>query len=142
MNTARTQVLRWRIKSLTWEVFGFIPLWLCQMWAAELAEKHFSNVLDLWFERKVRKGNRGQSRWYRFADGFVCCFDYRHAANAFEQAVKERLAKFGLELAPDKTRGAVARFTEWIREHRHEKIGELMETVADKHRGHWNYYGS
>ena len=40
-----------------------------------------------------------------------------------------------------KLRGAVARFTEWIRENRHEKIGELMKSVADKHRGHWNYYG-
>ena len=151
-----------------------------------LANVYLHYVLDLWFERKVRKGNRGQSRLYRFADDFVCCFDYRHEASAFEQAVKERLGKFGLELALDKTqtlrfgrgggghngrfdflgfefrweksrtrghaivkrrtsrkklRGAVARFTEWIRENRHEKIGELMKTVADKHRGHWNYYG-
>ena len=151
-----------------------------------LANVYLHYVLDLWFERKVRKGNRGQSRLFRFADDFVCCFDYRHEASAFEQAVKERLGKFGLELALDKTqtlrfgrgggghngrfdflgfefrweksrtrghaivkrrtsrkklRGAVARFTEWIRENRHEKIGELMKSVADKHRGHWNYYG-
>ncbi len=151
-----------------------------------LANVYLHYVLDLWFERRVRKANRGQSRLFRFADDFVCCFDYRHEASAFEQAVKERLGKFGLELALDKTqtlrfgrgggghngrfdflgfefrweksrtrghaivkgrtsrkklRGAVARFTEWIRENRHEKIGELMKSVADKHRGHWNYYG-
>jgi group II intron reverse transcriptase/maturase len=151
-----------------------------------LANVYLHYVLDLWFERRVRKGNRGQSRLFRFADDFVCCFDYRHEASAFEQAVKERLAKFGLELALDKTqtlrfgrgggghngrfdflgfefrweksrtrghaivkrrtsrkklRGAVARFTEWIRESRHEKVSELMKSVADKHRGHWNYYG-
>lgn len=150
-----------------------------------LANVYLHYVLDLWFERKVRKGNRGQSRLFRFADDFVCCFDYRHEAEVFEPAVRERLAKFGLELAWDKTqtlrfgrhggghngrfdflgfeyrweqsrqgfaivkrrtsrkklRGAVARFTEWIREHRHQKLKQLMKTVAQKHQGHWNYYG-
>jgi group II intron reverse transcriptase/maturase len=151
-----------------------------------LANVYLHYVLDLWFERKVRKTNRGQSRLFRFADDFVCCFDYRHEAQAFASAVQERLAKFGLELALDKTqtlrfgrnggghngrfdflgfefrweksrtrghaivkrrtsrkklRGAVERFTEWIREHRHQKLKPLMETVAQKHQGHWNYYG-
>jgi group II intron reverse transcriptase/maturase len=150
-----------------------------------LANVYLHYALDLWFERKVRKGNRGQSRLFRFADDFVCCFDYRHEAEAFSQAVKERLAKFGLELALDKTqtlrfgrqggghngrfdflgfeyrweegrtgfaivqrrtsrkklRGAVERFTEWIREHRHQKLRQTMRTVAQKHQGHWNYYG-
>jgi RNA-directed DNA polymerase len=150
-----------------------------------LANVYLHYVLDLWFERRVRRVNRGQSRLFRYADDFVCCFDYRHEAEAFAQAVKERLAKFGLELALDKTqtlrygrngggyngrfdflgfefrweacrkgfaivkrrtsrkklRGAVERFTEWIREHRHQKLGGLMKTVARKHQGHWNYYG-
>jgi RNA-directed DNA polymerase len=150
-----------------------------------LANVYLHYVLDLWFEGKVRRRNRGQSRLFRFAEDFVCCFDYRHEAEAFEQAVKERLAKFGLELAMDKTRilrfghnggdgngrfdflgfefrwersrkghmtvkrrtsrkklvAAVARFTEWIRERRHEKISRLMRTVAAKYQGHWNYYG-
>jgi RNA-directed DNA polymerase len=150
-----------------------------------LANVYLHYVLDLWFERKVRKANRGQSRLFRFADDFVCCFDYRHEAEAFGSAVTERLAKFGLELALDKTkilrfgrggggqngrfdflgfeyrweksrkgfaivkrrtsrkklRGAVERFTEWIREHRHTKLRQLMKTVAQKHQGHWNYYG-
>ncbi len=61
-----------------------------------LANVYLHYALDLWFERKVRKGNRGQSRLFRFADDFVCCFDYRHEAQAFGPAVKERLAKFGL----------------------------------------------
>jgi len=38
-------------------------------------------------------------------------------------------------------RGAVERFTEWIREHRHQKLRQTMKTVAQKHQGHWNYYG-
>jgi len=150
-----------------------------------LANVYLHYVLDLWYEHKVRKVNRGQSRLFRFADDFVCCFDYRHEAQAFELAVKERLAKFGLELAADKTktlrfgrnggegngrfdflgfefrwepsrkgfaivkrrtsrkklRGAVERFTQWVKEHRHQKLSQLMKTVAKKHQGHWNYYG-
>lgn len=151
-----------------------------------LANVYLHYVLDLWFERRVRKANRGQSRLFRFADDFVCAFDYRHEAEGFVVALKERLEKFGLELAPDKTqclrfgrgggehngrfdflgfefrwekglrsgrphvkrrtsrkklRGAVTRFTEWIKEERHSKLWELMEKVAQKYRGHWNYYG-
>ncbi|MEK7311144.1 MAG: group II intron reverse transcriptase/maturase [Chloroflexota bacterium] len=151
-----------------------------------LANVYLHYVLDLWYERRVRKENRGPSRLFRFADDFVGCFDYRHEAVAFERALKERLDKFGLELAPDKTptlrfgrgggahngrfdflgfefrwdqsrlrgqpyvarrtrrkklRSAVARFTEWVRAQRHQKLSRLMKTVAAKHRGHWNYYG-
>lgn len=69
-----------------------------------LANVYLHYVLDLWFERVVRRANRGQSRMFRYADDFVCAFDYRHEADAFVRALAERLAKFGLELAPDKTR--------------------------------------
>jgi RNA-directed DNA polymerase len=41
---------------------------------------------------------------FRFADDFVACFEYRHEAADFEQALKARLAAFGLEVAPDKTK--------------------------------------
>ncbi len=69
-----------------------------------LANVYLHYVLDLWFEDTVRPGNRGQSRLFRFADDFVACFEYRHEAAAFEQALKGRLAQYGLEVAPDKTK--------------------------------------
>lgn len=69
-----------------------------------LANVYLHYVLDLWFEHKIRKGNKGQSELFRFADDFVACFQYRHEAEAFEKALKERLAKFGLEIAPEKTK--------------------------------------
>lgn len=69
-----------------------------------LANVYLHYVLDLWFERVVRKGNRGASRLFRFADDFVAGFEYRHEAAAFERALYERLAEFGLEVAPDKTK--------------------------------------
>ena len=69
-----------------------------------LANVYLHYVLDLWFEQELRKEYRGQSRLFRFADDFVACFEYRHEAAAFERALKERLAQYGLEVAPDKTK--------------------------------------
>ena len=69
-----------------------------------LANVYLHYVLNLWFERRVRKSNRGSCELFRFADDFVGAFAYRHEAEAFERALKERLEKFGLEVAPDKTK--------------------------------------
>src|SRR5437667_2401053 len=76
-----------------------------------LANVYLHYVLDLWFERRMRTRYRGQSRLFRFADDFVGCFDYRHEAEAFEAALAERMQKFGLELAADKTKRI--RFGPW-----------------------------
>ena len=40
--------------------------------------------------------------WY--ADDFVCLFQYENEAQRFYQLLKERLRKFGLEIAEDKSR--------------------------------------
>ena len=69
-----------------------------------LANIYLHYALDLWFERVVRPRQQGHSRMIRYADDFVVCFAYRHEAEAFEQALKDRLAKFGLEVAADKTK--------------------------------------
>jgi RNA-directed DNA polymerase len=69
-----------------------------------LANIYLHYVLDLWLERVVQPKQKGRCRMVRYADDFVVCFEYRHEAQAFEQALKERLAKFGLEVAADKTK--------------------------------------
>jgi group II intron reverse transcriptase/maturase len=69
-----------------------------------LANIYLHYALDLWFEKRVRPQQRGQCRLIRYADDFVVAFEYRHEAEAFAQALKERLAQFGLELAADKTK--------------------------------------
>jgi group II intron reverse transcriptase/maturase len=69
-----------------------------------LANVYLHYVLDQWFEEEVRKKCRGRCRLFRFADDFVACFEYRHEASGFEQALKERLAAYGLEVAPEKTK--------------------------------------
>jgi group II intron reverse transcriptase/maturase len=69
-----------------------------------LANIYLHYALDLWFERVVRPQQQGRCRMIRYADDFGVCFEYRHEAQAFEQGLKERLAKFGLEVAADKTK--------------------------------------
>ncbi|WP_246529064.1 group II intron reverse transcriptase/maturase, partial [Oceanobacillus oncorhynchi] len=60
-------------------------------------------VLDLWFEKKIRKESRGQAYMVRYADDFVCCFQYKSDAQTFYRRLKERLNKFHLEMAEEKT---------------------------------------
>jgi group II intron reverse transcriptase/maturase len=69
-----------------------------------LANIYLHFALDLWFERKVRPQQRGACRLIRYADDFVVCFELRHEAEAFDQALKTRLEQFGLELAAEKTK--------------------------------------
>jgi RNA-directed DNA polymerase len=69
-----------------------------------LANIYLHYVLDLWFERVVREQNQGRCRMIRYADDLVACFERRHEAVAFEKALSARLAKFGLEVATDKTK--------------------------------------
>jgi group II intron reverse transcriptase/maturase len=61
-------------------------------------------VLDLWFEKKIRPHIRGQAHIVRYADDYVCMVQYADDAQYIEQALRERFAKFDLELHPEKTR--------------------------------------
>lgn len=69
-----------------------------------LANIYLHYALDLWFERVVQPKQQGRCRMVRYADDFVACFERRHEAETFERELKRRLAKFGLELAADKTK--------------------------------------
>ena len=69
-----------------------------------LANVYLHYVLDLWFEKRVRKQCKGQAYIVRYADDFVCCFQYKSEAQEFFQSLKLRLKKFNLEIAEDKTK--------------------------------------
>ena len=68
-----------------------------------LANVYLHYVLDLWFEEVVRKQCKGQAYIVRYADDFVCCFQYESEAKAFYEALIKRLRKFNLEISEDKT---------------------------------------
>lgn len=146
-------------------------------------------VLDIWFEKVVKKHLKGEAHIVRYADDFVCFFQYEEEANKFYEVLQKRLKKFGLELAEDKSKiipfGRFARenhegkgetfdflgFThingktlkgkyrlmhrtskkklklkkqivkEWIKQHMHMKIPELIKKLNRKLVGHYAYYG-
>jgi group II intron reverse transcriptase/maturase len=69
-----------------------------------LANIYLHYVLDLWMTKVVKKRMRGYVEMIRYADDFVICVQYRDEAETILGMLKERLGKFGLELAEDKTR--------------------------------------
>jgi len=69
-----------------------------------LSNLYLHYVLDLWFERVVKVRLRGEARLVRYIDDFVICFQYREDALRVEDALRHRLAKFGLTLEPSKTK--------------------------------------
>ena len=69
-----------------------------------LANIYLHYVLDLWIEKVIKKNCRGYVEMVRYADDFVICVQYKEEVEMIMKAMKERLTKFGLELAEDKTR--------------------------------------
>ncbi|THF72366.1 group II intron reverse transcriptase/maturase, partial [Cohnella fermenti] len=69
-----------------------------------LANVYLHYVLDLWFMVTVKKQCNGQAEIIRFADDFICCFQYREDAERFYAALRLRLEKFKLSLAEEKTK--------------------------------------
>lgn len=68
-----------------------------------LANIYLHNVLDTWFYETVQSHCQGQVYLCRYADDFVCAFEYEKDAQRFYKALKLRFNKFGLEVAEDKT---------------------------------------
>ena len=68
-----------------------------------LANVYLHYALDLWFEKVVRKQIRGEAIRCRYADDFVCAFRDQEDAEYFYRTLPERLSKFELKVAPEKT---------------------------------------
>jgi group II intron reverse transcriptase/maturase len=69
-----------------------------------LANVYLHYVLDLWHEKVVQKRCRGEVYYVRYADDFLLLFQYEDEAQRTLEVLKERLGKFGLETAEEKTR--------------------------------------
>ena len=61
-------------------------------------------VIDLWFEKCVRKQCRGAAYMVRYADDNTFCFESEEEAIAFYKVLPERLSKFGLEISAEKSK--------------------------------------
>jgi group II intron reverse transcriptase/maturase len=69
-----------------------------------LANIYLHYVFDLWTQQWRTRHARGDVIVVRYADDFVVGFQYRWEAEEFQAELRNRFAKFGLELHPDKTR--------------------------------------
>lgn len=70
-----------------------------------LANVYLHYALDLWFAYlKNHKIFRGEAHIVRYADDFVMLFQYKSDSEEMYRALPKRMAKFGLELAMDKTK--------------------------------------
>src|ERR1700723_1744742 len=69
-----------------------------------LANVYLHYAFDLWVQHWRNHQASGDVIVVRYADDIVTGFEHRADAERFLQEWKDRLAKFGLELHPDKTR--------------------------------------
>lgn len=92
-----------------------------------LANLYLHYVFDQWIEA-WRKRAKGEVIVVRYADDLVVGFEYREDAERFREEFRERLAKFGLELHPEKTR--LIEFGRWAEANR-RKRGEGKPQTFD-----------
>ena len=98
-----------------------------------LSNVYLHYALDLWFEKVVKASCEADAYLCRFADDYVCLFRHKQDAERFFEALGKRMGKFGLELAPDKTKIlSFSRFRKW------EKAG--FEFLGFEFR--WGVYGN
>jgi hypothetical protein len=79
-----------------------------------LANIYLHYAIDLWVNQWRKRHARGEVYIVRYADDLVMGFQNEQDAIAMREALASRLAKFGLELHPEKTR--VIRFGKFARQ--------------------------
>lgn len=84
-----------------------------------LANIYLHYILDLWFMVKIARKCRGEAHIVRYADDFVCFFQYQDEAQMFYAELKKRLGKFNLEVAESKTK--IIEFGKFAEERRKER---------------------
>ena len=107
-----------------------------------LANVYLHYVLDLWVQQWRSRNACGDVVIVRYADDFVMGFQHRDEAERFLKDLRERLAKFGLALHPDKTRLIeFGRFAARDRSARRESKPETFDFLGFTHmcgKKHWS----
>jgi RNA-directed DNA polymerase len=68
-----------------------------------LSNVYLHYALDKWFEEEVKPRCSGNVSMIRFADDWLCCFQYGRDADRFYEVLPKRLKRFNLEVEPGKT---------------------------------------
>ncbi|MFC1496054.1 reverse transcriptase domain-containing protein [Candidatus Margulisiibacteriota bacterium] len=112
---------------------------------------HF--ILDLWFERKLKKELKGYAEEIRYADDFVICVERKEDAEKIIAKLRERLAKycgktrkgeFKVEVRTSRKRfrKKMKAMNKWLKSIRNlKKPKEWWKVLKAKLVGHYNYYG-
>jgi RNA-directed DNA polymerase len=99
-----------------------------------LANVYLHYVFDLWANQWRRRNACGDVILVRFADDYVAGFERREDAERFLADLRERFARFGLELHPDKTRLIeFGRFAARNRERRGDRKPETFDFLGFTH---------
>ena len=99
-----------------------------------LANVYLHYSFDLWVNVWRQKWAQGEVVVIRYADDSIVGFQYQTDADRFLENLRERLAKFGLELHPEKTRRIeFGRFAEENRRRRGEDKPETFDFLGFKH---------
>jgi RNA-directed DNA polymerase len=99
-----------------------------------LANVYLHYGFDLWVNVWRQKWAQGEVVVIRYADDSIAGFQYQTDADRFLENLRERLAKFGLELHPDKTRRIeFGRFAEENRKRRGEGKPETFDFLGFTH---------
>jgi RNA-directed DNA polymerase len=99
-----------------------------------MANIYLHYVLDLWVQRWRKNQAKGNIIVVRWADDFIVGFEHPFEAKRFRSELGARLAKFGLELHPDKTRLIeFGRFAAPNRERRGEGKPETFNFLGFTH---------
>ncbi len=99
-----------------------------------LANVYLHYVFDLWADQWRRRHASGDVILVRYADDYVAGFEHREDAERFLAELRRRLARFGLELAEEKTRLIeFGRFAAHDREHRGDPKPQTFEFLGFTH---------
>lgn len=76
-----------------------------------LANIYLHYAMDLWIEKKLSREYRGQVLFMRYADDIIVGFEKKEEAEDYLRRLPDRLAKFSLRLAEEKS--ALVKFNRW-----------------------------
>ncbi len=98
-----------------------------------LANIYLHYILDLWFEKVVKKQLTEYAQLIRYGDDFIVCFQRGDEAKAFEEMLKQRLSKFGLKIAEGKSRVIGFGRSEWEKARREGKKVATFDFLGFTH---------
>jgi RNA-directed DNA polymerase len=99
-----------------------------------LANVYLHYVFDLWAHQWRRRHASGDVIIVRYADDYIVGFQHQRDAQRFLADLRGRLARFGLELAPEKTRLIeFGRFAAQNRRSRGQAKPETFDFLGFKH---------